>query len=428
MSRILEIFRGRRRRAMLAAVATAVLLALVWAGDRSAQAMGSEQLQMKGHYLLSRLFNGADRPLPEDILAVNIGYDRQLVPVTDPYGFPAGEIDVTDRGHLREYLEAIRGAGYRSVVVDVFFDAALPAEGDSALFATLNALERVVVPRHHDADVHPAIEPDLTAWGDYGVNFNESSFVKYTFICGGEESLALRVYRQNGGSAFSGSAFYEQPAIFLPLPVTVREPFTADGEKTWYNLGADLLEVYTPDELAAMASGKTVVIGDFTTADMHDTYKDRVSGPVILINAIGALERGEQRISILSALLMAVTFFLICFCMLTGETLWGMLEVRPGPITAFFLNLLGFSVALTVLWVALYGLFGEIHDAFLPGLFCSAMALFSTILNQKYPLCPYVTLKRCCSYSLRRLAALAPARTSESSPSTPPQSTSEANS
>lgn len=428
MRRILEIFRGRKRRAMLAAAATGVLLLLVWAGDRSAQAMGSEQLQMKGLYLLSRIFHSADRPLPPDILAVNIGYDRQLVPVTDPYGFPAGEIDVTHRGRLREFLEAIRGSGYRNVVLDVFFDAALPADGDSALFATLNAMERVAVPRHHDAGVNPAINPAFTAWGDYGVNFNESSFVKYTFRSSEGESLALKAFRHAGGEAFSGASPMEQPSVFLRLPVTVRDPFTPDGEKTWYNLGADLLDVYSPAELAAMAAGKTVVIGDFTTADMHDTYKDRVAGPVILINALGALERGDQRVSLLSALLMAWVFFLICFCMLTGETPWGMLELHPGPIVVFCLNMLGFSVGLAVLWAVLYGLFGEMHDAFLPGVFLSVLALFSAKLNKKYPLCPYVTLKKCYSYSLRRLAALAPARTSKSSPSTPPQSTSEADS
>lgn len=386
----------RHWRVWIASGATLMILLSVWIADRFDIVVGDGETGMK-YVRIAQLVSGVeDEPLPSDILAVNIGYDRQLTEVCDDYGMPMGRIDITDRNALRVFLDAIKDTPYKSVILDVFFDQSLPAEGDSALFALVNSMDRLVIPVHADGSLSHAIDRKNIASGDYTVTYEQSSFVKYPFIgAGGLPSMALAAYRHELGSQGRrdfGEGLFIQKSPILTLPIVLWGPYDIDNRKTWYNLTADLLECYSPSELARLVEGKHVVVGDFTNVDFHETYVGAIPGALIHINALVALQRGKTTVKLLSALFLCIGCFVICRFMASGWTLWDYFHWKPGRFMGFLLSFVGFSTALMAMQIIGFIVFGEFHDFWPATILLSAYAVLCQYLNKKYPLCRSTTV------------------------------------
>lgn len=385
-------------RAWIAVGAAIVMLLTVWMADRIDMVADDGDTGMK-YIRIAQLVAGMhDEPIPSDILAINIGYDRQLTEICDEYGMPMGKIDVTDRDALRRFCEAVKGAAYKSVVLDVFFDKKIPAEGDSALFDAINALDRLVIPLHADGSLNPGIDIGKGASGDYTVTYEQSNFVKYPFFgVSGIPSMALAAYRHevkpdNGEKSNFGKSVFVQSSPILSLPIVPAGPYGEDNEKTWYNLTADILDCYTPSEIAKLVKGKHVVVGDYTTADFHETYVGTLPGPLLHINALVALQRNQTTVKPLSVLFLFVGYFLICRFIASGWTLWRFFPWKPKRFVGFLLGFIGFSTALMAMQVIGFIVFGEFHDFWLITLFLSAYTLLCQYLNQKFPLCQPTTV------------------------------------
>lgn len=379
---------GLRGRIALAAVATVVCLALTWLGDRSFITVGSEDTLMRHIYVAEKILGVDDRTLPDRFLAVNVGYDLQLTPMYDELGMPLGERESVNRGRIEQFLRAIDGSDYGAVLLDVFFDGDHPAPGDTSLLALVNGMERVVVPRHIGGNVSPMLKPDKTAWSDFIVNIYEDDFVKYACRWDdGEPSIAARALcMATGVDAVSGAM--RQPALFLPLHVTMRSQYTDNGDLQWYNLGANLLcDSATIASLPSLVDGRIVVIGDYVNRDSHGTYVGQIFGPTIHINAIEALLQGLNRIRLDEAAVMALFYFGICMWLSMGTALWRRLRVRAASLLEFCLNFVSFSVFLVVLQIILYICFGKFHDSFLVAAFLSVYTILCQQLNKRLPLC-----------------------------------------
>lgn len=382
-NRLLKAISGRRERFYVALGATVIMLLLTFICDNIPHSFGNEDLMMKNLRLATRLAGHDTQPVPDHILAVNIGYDRQLTPVTDEYGIPCGEIDVTDRHKLLEFLNRIKDADYSAIALDVFFDKTMPAVGDSALFACINSMDRLVVPAHADAEVNPAIDKNKIVNGDYSINLLSNNFTKYRYRnSGAKPSMAAGLHMISSGK--KSLPLYERNTIILPLPIELESQYTQDGDKEWYNLGADILDSTTDEELRALVAGKTIVIGDYCLNDIHDSYAGNISGPAIVINALEALRKGHTRINPWSTLITVLFYFLITWFLITGMTVWKLIGWQPRPITNFILSFIGFSVVLSLLQILHFIVFTEFHDTMLVTLFLSFYSIFCQKLNDRY--------------------------------------------
>lgn len=329
-------------------------------------------------------FVGNGTVVPDEVarefLPVNIGYDREMVTALDDFGIPAGERPVVSRGRLAQFLKLIEGADYKSVIVDVQFFKADAGEADSLLFSVINSMPRILVSANTDDDAENAIEPDRLASSEYNTSFDEGNFVKYRYDHGDIQDMALATYnlRNNQDVRLAGCFPADRGrlasgTLALRLPYRIEAGYDAEGEKTYYNLGADLLDVYSREELAELVSGKTVVIGDYSGGDDHDTYTGTVAGPVILINAVIALEQNHHLIN-----WWWMGVFFVIYVLLTLMLIYDPVKLLPGnlgesKVWNVIVSGLSFGAVILALNVVMYLCTGVIYDLYYPTLWLTAI-------------------------------------------------------
>lgn len=362
------------------------MLALVFAGDRSTQSRGGEGSSLQQLYLVQMFFKGRPATIPGDYLAINVSYDRELVDINDEFGMPLGNVDITDRLHLTQFLDSVRGLDYKAIILDVNFDPALRSPYDSLLMVAVDSTPRLVVSVHSDGS--SLINNEKTALADYEINLSDNNFTKYPYLIDGRESVALKAFRLGGGeSGISADGLSaEQPAVYLMLPVTASEPYDENGDKTWYNLNTDILSVYDRASLASLVKDRTIVIGDYCDADIHNTYAGDISGPVIIINALETLRRGGNRVNLWSALLMAVVYLTLNLFFASGKSLWDVIPWELPKLLKVAAGMVSYTAVLLALAVMQFALFDEFHDAFLISLWLTGCYFVFNYLNEHYPM------------------------------------------
>ena len=365
-------------------IANAVLLVLLtlagshMSTDRDGVGTLMKQLDVVRQIYVDKISgsqSGTPAELASEFFPVNIGYDREMVTAFDEFGIPVGTRPVVSRERLARFLEAIRGADYKSIVVDVQFFKSDTTEADSTFFAIVNSMPRTFVSANDDDDAEDSISPDKLASSEYNVSLGEDNFVKYRYEHGDVRDMAVATYNLRNNSDVDLGSFFSTDhgrlalsKLALWMPYRIESGYDANDEKTYYNLGADLLDVYTPEELSGLVSGKTVVIGDYSGGDDHDTYTGSVAGPVILINAVIAL---EQRRHIVNWWWMGL--FFIVYLLLTLMMIYDPARLLPGKlgkskIGNLIVTGLSFGTVILALNIIMYLCSGVIYDLFLPTL------------------------------------------------------------
>ena len=354
-----------------------VLLLLVHLGDRQPYSMGGEEALLKRLFLLRQQIDYRPPSLPSDWVLINVGYDRELIPVNDLYDMPLGVSDITHRGHLSHLLQTLEeeDCDYQGILLDVSFADGLFSPHDSLLFGLIARMPRLLVAQG-DEPLHPQLCADQCAPALYRISMDEGNFVKYPYYDNGEPTIATRYFTDvmQGSEPRSWRDMY---CMTLPLTYRIEEPYDDEGNKTYYNLGADLLEVCSPEEIRELCRGKHIVIGDFTNQDLHETYVGVQSGPVVLLNAITTLQQGQQRVSWWSLFVSLLLYTLACAWIIQGTLYRHMPSVgRMRRYLLFAIAAAGYNLLLFLLIGVNWYLFGQLHDACFPELFLTALFLF----------------------------------------------------
>lgn len=318
--------------------------------------------------------------LASEFFPVNIGYDREMVTAFDEFGIPVGTRPVVSRERLAGFLEAIKDADYKSIVVDVQFFKSDTCEVDSTFFTVVNSMPRTFVSANDDDDAEDSILPEKLASSEYNVSLGEDNFVKYRYEHGDVRDMAVATYNMRNNCDVNLDNFFSTDrgrlalsSLALWMPYRIDSGYDANDEKTYYNLGADLMDVYSPEELSELVSGKTVVIGDYSGGDDHDTYAGSVAGPVILINAVIALEQGRH---IVNWWWMGLLF--IVYILLTLMLIYDPVRLLPGRIGRskiwnLIVMCLSFGTVILVLNITMYLCTGVIYDLYLPTLWLTVI-------------------------------------------------------
>lgn len=318
--------------------------------------------------------------LASEFFPVNIGYDREMVTAFDEFGIPVGTRPVVSRERLAGFLEAIKDADYKSIVVDVQFFKSDTCEVDSTFFAVVNSMPRTFVSANDDDDAEDSILPEKLASSEYNVSLGEDNFVKYRYEHGDVRDMAVATYNMRNNCDVNLDNFFSTDrgrlalsSLALWMPYRIDSGYDANDEKTYYNLGADLMDVYSPEELSELVSGKTVVIGDYSGGDDHDTYAGSVAGPVILINAVIALEQGRH---IVNWWWMGLLF--LVYILLTLMLIYDPVRLLPGRIGRskiwnLIVMCLSFGTVILVLNITMYLCTGVIYDLYLPTLWLTVI-------------------------------------------------------
>ncbi len=296
-------------------------------------------------------FTGLQRGhVPDSFLFVNVCYDKDLVDYEEN-GIPVGKTIITDRAKLLKLLTVARNTGnYRYIFLDVVFDETIETPYDSALFATIASMDRIVIPSHKDVGMKDSILTEKAANADYITTWKVLTFSKYQFLHDGELSVPLRMYvdrkhlKGNGIEEHWGGLWYSdngrlcQNGVTLLLPVTIYGSLMDEEgqvrERNYVYLGADLLDEDYPIE--EQIAGKILVIGDFKN-DVHLTYLGSQPGSAISMNAYIALMNGDHLVKWWYVVFLFVIYSIVGSFYLNGKS-FSTLFANPwlGVLMSFF--------------------------------------------------------------------------------------------
>lgn len=369
--------------------ATLVLL-LCYVLGNSAFSMGGEEQLIKHLYFIKDNLNLIKNEVPESLLAVNVAYDKQLIEWNDEYGMPVGNLAITNRQELLEFLlqaKAVNNYGY--IMLDVSFEHGIKTLADSALFDIILRMERIVIPYHEGVTVADSILMPKVAYADYRTSVNEGNFVKYQYINNDRPSMAWKMYSDYTGCSYShwGPFFFCNGSLchrclFLNFSVNQDDgAYTSNGKKCFYNLGVDLLNENENIEYTSLFKDKIIIIGDLTENDIHETYVGAMCGAYINYNAFLALMNGKQYVNFVDMTILFVIYFLITIFLLWDVSVFDCLPLLKNIKSLFWrfvFSLCGFSVLLTIVCSMFYFIEGNVYDILL---ISSYFSIFSTALE-----------------------------------------------
>ena len=224
----------------------------------------------------------------KDALFINVSYDKQLIDKNDDMGMPIGNTDITDRSKLLNILSRLDSIGqHRYIILDVRFEKGYDSEADSALFAKLKGMDNITIASHKDIELADSALKKKAAISDYASTIVATNFTRYKYLYDSQPSMPLYAYREMTGKTITRHGFLYtcdgrlcHNSAFLNFPAKAFSEYDESGNKTYYNLGSDILESYSDSDLAVLTKDKMVFIGDMTE-DVHDTYSGLKPGSVI---------------------------------------------------------------------------------------------------------------------------------------------------
>lgn len=356
--------------------------------------LGSEKQTVKWLNAISGWFNNRSYMAPDNVLPINVSYDKQLTGISDEYGMPLGVTDITDRSKLHQLLHLIDSIGnYQYIVCDILFSREYTTAEDSALFELISSMPRIAVAGGTNIDeIHETIRPKAFLC-TYSTTIEEGDFVKYPLISNGNESLPLHIWKSLNETSFSGNALLCQSqgricrqSIFLDFPIRVSELYSNGQLKSWLNLGADILDVRHMLNTESLFKNKIILIGSFTEDDIHSTIAGDMPGVMINYNAYHALDHGRHYINGIAYFLLFVIFFITTVLVIKDKHLSDFVPQKLIPKSAIMQILISWvslSTLFTIVFFILYVVFNEVYDIFFISTYFTLLSTLKQILSIK---------------------------------------------
>lgn len=318
----------------------------------------------------------------DSVLYINEAYDRALIPYRED-GIEMGNTDITDRRKLLTLLQYLEKTDYRYIFMDIRFEEGCESPDpatDSALFAQIRQMDRIVVAQHRDVTNMNGVPQSKMALNDYYATLT-TGLVRYQYLMGEAYTMPLYAYKELTGDSiqrhlgmlYTSGGHLCYNSLFLPFAPN-------NAQKSYVNLlGKDILDAEEPQEnLKKMANGKMVFIGDFTH-DLHDTYSGAHAGTEMIASAEMMLLDHKHRVNGWLTLFKFVLYFLLSLALFLPKRWYGYVpflsEVRF-PLLCFALSFLGFGAVLYVTSFLL-GVFFRIYVSFLlPALWFSILSSY----------------------------------------------------
>ena len=321
-----------------------------------------------------------------EVFCVNTGLDNTLVAVTGKFGDTLGYTPVADRRALLHLLEIAETAKPKYIILDIRFEKGLDSETDSALFAKMHSMPRLVFAHHREINGYELADSSLltkAGLADYRSNMF-SGFSRYEFLQGDEESVALRIYRELDGGYLEkrGPLYFSDGGIsynmqFIPLPANPSSPYGLKGHIRYRYLTSQILGKKNYEELRAMMRDKIIIIGDFDN-DIHQSYVGNVPGPLIHYYAYRFLRDGHQRVNIFYIIILLVAYTIIAYVLLGDDDsrsrITNFLGIKS-PAGIFLFSFLSWGTVLTALKILLYLTFKISYIASIPTIVFSIIVL-----------------------------------------------------
>lgn len=346
------------------------------------------------------LFMSDEGHVPDSILFINICYDKELVDVNDEDGFLKGQIDITNRQALYDFLELLSvKADYKYVLMDIFFEDGISSNVDSALFSKISSMDRIVIPKHRDATLAGDSKlEEKSSFSDYTTTLFGNDFNKYELLDGKEKSMALTVYEDITGNTINeiGPFYFDgynicNRTLFSKQMILFNTPYDKNGEKNYYHLTTDLLQ--DPEGAQALVKGKYIFVGDMELDDIHDTVQGELPGSVITANIFIALMNGKHKIPMYVIIILFTIYFCFSYSIFShhsmSEIFVSKIEKKyPKLLSPFSVNLLSwisYSLILSGICLLFYYTLYISYDIFLTATFLQGIDYIESKFGSKNP-------------------------------------------
>lgn len=332
----------------------------------------------------------AEDRIPENYVFINTAYDRELVPVYDEFGFPEGEIDITDRKKLAEFISQLDNQ-HHYVMMDILLSDRFQSESDSLLIAEILNTECIGIARSSTAQLFDERLIPKSGYTDYATDIYETNFVKYEFLSDGSATLPYLVFlseRPEGKlSSFGPFHFYNGrlawKSLTLRFPIKLWNDTKATDEdnlqeKVVFNLGSDILDMGI--DIPKLVKDKIVVMGDFREDDIHDTYLGKIAGPVINVNALEALRHNDLEIPWWLIISLLILYSIVTFIAVLPDSYnrfigKRFLRLRPkNKFLRYLLSFVGYTVIFTIFAIIIYLSSGIDINVIIPTLWFTVLA------------------------------------------------------
>ncbi len=324
-------------------------------------------------------------------LYINVAYDKELVPVKDEHNFDKGVTDITDREKLLQLLTRLKETNqYKYILLDVRFEKGLSTDKDSALFATIKSMPRIVVSHHRDMEMADSSIAEKTARSDYTADYDLSQFTRLELIQDGQITTPLRIFLNitNKKETYRKFGFFEVLLIdhklyelkpFIQFKSQFQKKLNEGGVKNhngqsyqynyqYYEMGEDILKKYNTEDFAIFTKNKFIIIGDIVE-DMHDTYIGQQPGCYILMRATKWLLQGKPIESLPGILAMMLVYFVLICALFGTKPMWQYVpvikNVKNGVIQ-FLLSLMQYTIILYICATIMYMACGKVYNMLIP--------------------------------------------------------------
>lgn len=388
---------SRKERIIWSAVIALGFLMLSYFFANISFSIKGEKMLLRRVELVRNRFWPREKKVIDSVLFVNVAYDKEMRPAFDEFGDSLGVKPITDRRKLLKMLKILKNRNdYKYILLDVHFGENTQTEWDSLLFETIEAMPRILIPKHTDevlADERLKVKAGMASFGE---SFWVYGFTKYPYYWKNQKTIPVKMYEETKGRELKkiGPLYFDgwrltKGCEFLPLEITANTPYDDGGDKIWYNLGVDLLEDGALSSNSQLTKDKYIVVGSFQGDDMVSTFKGSLSGAVVNYNAFHSLMSGKHRVSLGFSILLFVLFFILSYNILNHgqrekkEFFKNWMEKKGlfWKVTLFLLlPLVKYNLILQGVCVLVYLAFGRIIEVMLVS---AAFYYFSLIVKLK---------------------------------------------
>lgn len=349
-------------------------------------------------YARRLLFNDATAT-DDNVLFVNVGYDKSLIECYDEFDMPLGNIAITDRRKLADFLEALEGTNYKYIFLDVRFEKDdvnrnFYVEGDSTsgtvdehLTQVIERTPRIVIAAPHSREFLNDTIKQKSALSEFSSTITATNFVRYPYLASdGSTSVPHTMYHELCGREIKrrGIFYFDDGHLCNICPFfQIKQPFVEydeDNVRQYLNLGADILDLGL--DVKEYAEGKVVVIGDFVN-DVHDTYVGPQPGSYLSYLAYKSLCDGNHLVKWWSHLLMGILYILIAVFAFSKRSVLYHIPFIKNHVTRFVravVNFLGIAFVLTTASCIIYFINGETYALWFPTIY---FTILQTIVTYK---------------------------------------------
>lgn len=352
------------------------------------------------------LLNRKKPNLPDDLLLVNVSFDKELRNYYQPLVMTKddgkdtisyicqGKIAVTDRSKLFTFLsEAKRANNYKYIFLDIRFQDRVEADTIStSLYELISSMDRIVVAKHSSIEQSSPILANKSAYSDAPISKMESNITRLPLLYNNESTLPMYAMEDytNCKLRYFGPFYFMDGhlcsrTIFPTFSVyfnDIDDAFSSPDKYQFVNLGQIVsYQINCPEDfpISSETDNKYVLIGDFIN-DTHDTYLgEQLAGPLILFNMFMNLMDHKHYVSFWGTVFLFVLYSLIALFIIEDKHILDfpyLKSLNTSKIGFFISSFVSLSIIFVVLTILSYVVFGLIYDVFIPSVSFSILSLW----------------------------------------------------